>query len=249
MASSTYIIDPFPKLVMPISTLIGPEHSAAAATSLPTASSTAVTDSASSNSTPLLPAVSGHSTSGTATTSISGHSTSVSGNFAVPATSIAIPDSASSNLATVSGSIFDVVPAGLHPISTAGVPLAAVRRSSRHENKRASEEVNEDEDFMDVMLSILQDDAQPFPGRDADTVNKATCLFQPERFLTTHENFDVNGKNYEYMRLVVGGECALQVFQLTLASLLHGFDVETQLNEPVDMSEGIGLSFVKASPT
>ncbi|KAL5777892.1 hypothetical protein ACOSP7_010823 [Xanthoceras sorbifolium] len=45
-----------------------------------------------------------------------------------------------------------------------------------HKRNRASGETKEDEDFMDVMLSILQDDAQLFSGRDADTVNKATCL-------------------------------------------------------------------------
>ncbi|KAL5777889.1 hypothetical protein ACOSP7_010815 [Xanthoceras sorbifolium] len=45
-----------------------------------------------------------------------------------------------------------------------------------HKKKRASGEVNEDEDFMDVMLTILQDEANLFPGRDVDTINKATCL-------------------------------------------------------------------------
>ncbi|KAI9201438.1 hypothetical protein LWI28_023585 [Acer negundo] len=41
-----------------------------------------------------------------------------------------------------------------------------------HKKKRASGEAREDEDFMDVMITILQDDPQLFPGRDADTVNK-----------------------------------------------------------------------------
>ncbi|KAL5780388.1 hypothetical protein ACOSQ2_011125 [Xanthoceras sorbifolium] len=237
-----------------------------------------------------------------------------------------------------------------------------------HKRNRASGETKEDEEFMDLMLSILQDDAQLFSGRDADTVNKATCLnmilaatdttmvtltwaltlllnncnvfkkvqneldtqvgserlvneldiknlvylqailketmrlypagplsvphessedctvsgyhvpaqtrllinlwkihrdpdvwsdpceFQPERFLTTHKDFDVRGKSYEYMpfssgrRMCPGVSFALQVLQLTLASLLHGFDIETQSNEQVDTSEGIGLTFVKASP-
>ncbi|TXG52310.1 hypothetical protein EZV62_021479 [Acer yangbiense] len=105
-----------------------------------------------------------------------------------------------------------------------------------HKKKKASGETKEDEDFMDVMISILQDDPQLFPGRDADYANKATCL------------------NYEYMsfssgrRMCPGGSFALQVLQLTLASLIHGFDLETQSNEPIDTSEGIGLTFVKASP-
>ncbi|KAK2660430.1 hypothetical protein Ddye_006963 [Dipteronia dyeriana] len=237
-----------------------------------------------------------------------------------------------------------------------------------HKRKRASGETKEDEDFMDVMMTILQDDAQLFPGRDVDTVNKATCLtmilaatdtttvtltwaltlllnhrdilknaqneldtrvgserqvkesdiknlvylqailketmrlypagplsiphesmedctvsgyhipaqtrllvnlwkihrdpavwsdpceFQPERFLTTHKDFDVRGQNFEYMpfgsgrRMCPGVSFALQVSQLTLASLIHGFDFETQSNEAVDTSEGIGLTFVKATP-
>ncbi|KAJ4701845.1 Cytochrome P450 [Melia azedarach] len=44
-----------------------------------------------------------------------------------------------------------------------------------HKRKRDSSEVTEEEDFMDVMLSVL-DDAEQFHGRDADTVIKATCL-------------------------------------------------------------------------
>ncbi|KAK3231504.1 hypothetical protein Dsin_003385 [Dipteronia sinensis] len=237
-----------------------------------------------------------------------------------------------------------------------------------HKKKRASGEAREDEDFMDVMITILQDDPQLFPGRDADTVNKATCLamilaasdtttvtltwvltlllnhpnvlkkaqqeldihvgserqvnesdiknlvylqaiiketlrlypagplsvphesmedctvsgyhvpartrllvnlwriqrdpavwsdpceFKPERFLTTHKDFDVRGNNHEYTpfssgrRMCPGVSFALQVLQLTLASLIHGFDLETQSNEAVDTSEGIGLTYVKASP-
>ncbi|KAK2660429.1 hypothetical protein Ddye_006962 [Dipteronia dyeriana] len=237
-----------------------------------------------------------------------------------------------------------------------------------HKKKRASGEVKDDEDFMDVMMTILRDDRQLFPGRDADTVNKATCLamilaatdtttvtltwaltlllnhrsilrkaqneldtqvglerqvnesdiknlvylqailketmrlypaaplslphestedctvsgyhipaqtqlfvnlwkiqrdpavwsdpceFQPERFLTTHKDFDVRGQHFEYLpfgsgrRMCPGMSFALQVLQLTLASLIHGFDLETQSNEAVDTSEGIGLTLVKASP-
>ncbi|KAK3231511.1 hypothetical protein Dsin_003392 [Dipteronia sinensis] len=80
------------------------------------------------------------------------------------------------------------------------------------------------------------------------------CEFQPERFLTTHKDFDVRGQNFEYMsfssgrRMCHGVSFALQVLQLTLASLIHGFDLETQSNESVDTSEGKRLTFVKASP-
>ncbi|KAK3231508.1 hypothetical protein Dsin_003389 [Dipteronia sinensis] len=80
------------------------------------------------------------------------------------------------------------------------------------------------------------------------------CEFQPERFLSTHKDFDVRGQNYEYIpfssgrRMCPGVSFALQVLQLTLASLIHGFDLETQSNEAVDTSEGIGLTLAKASP-
>ncbi|KAJ4701844.1 Cytochrome P450 [Melia azedarach] len=235
-----------------------------------------------------------------------------------------------------------------------------------HKRKRDSGEMKGEEDFMDVMLSIL-DDAEQFPGRDADTINKATCLafilaaadttavtliwvlslllnhrdvlkkaqvefdiqigtkrqvseadikklvylqailkeamrlypagplavpheamedcivnnyyvpagtrlllniwkihrdpriwsepskFQPERFLTTHKDFDFRGQNFEYIPFSSGRrKCpavsfALQVMQLTLAALLHGFELETPSDEPVvDIGEGIGLTLVKA---
>ncbi|KAJ0025698.1 hypothetical protein Pint_08878 [Pistacia integerrima] len=44
-----------------------------------------------------------------------------------------------------------------------------------HKSKRVSSEMKEEEDFMDVMLSLL-DDPNEFPDRDVDTVIKATCL-------------------------------------------------------------------------
>ncbi|KAK1564920.1 hypothetical protein Q3G72_014716 [Acer saccharum] len=80
------------------------------------------------------------------------------------------------------------------------------------------------------------------------------CEFLPERFLTTHKDFDVRGRNFEYMpfssgrRICPGVSFALQVAQLTLASLFHGFDLETPFDEAVDMREGIGLSIDKVSP-
>lgn len=45
-----------------------------------------------------------------------------------------------------------------------------------HKRKRISGQAKGSQDFMDVMLSILEDAAQDFPGFDADTINKATCL-------------------------------------------------------------------------
>lgn len=77
--------------------------------------------------------------------------------------------------------------------------------------------------------------------------------FRPERFLTTHKHCDVRGQNYEFIpfgtgrRVCPGISFALQVMQLTLASLLHSFDITTP-NEPVDMTEADGLTNLKATP-
>ncbi|KAK3225156.1 hypothetical protein Dsin_005018 [Dipteronia sinensis] len=52
----------------------------------------------------------------------------------------------------------------------------------------------------------------------------------------------------------LGGECALgvsfalQVAQLTLASLFHGFDLENPFDEAVDTREGMGMTINKVSP-
>ncbi|XVE94791.1 hypothetical protein REPUB_Repub02eG0040000 [Reevesia pubescens] len=80
------------------------------------------------------------------------------------------------------------------------------------------------------------------------------CEFQPERFLTTYKDFDVRGQNFELIpfgsgrRMCPGISFALQVLELTLASLLQGFELGTPLDEPVDMSEAIGLTNLKATP-
>ncbi|XP_060672973.1 cytochrome P450 CYP82D47-like [Ziziphus jujuba] len=78
--------------------------------------------------------------------------------------------------------------------------------------------------------------------------------FRPERFLTTHKAVDVRGQNFELIpfgsgrRMCPGVSLALQFMQLTLAALLHGFDMATPSNEAVDMSEKFGLTNMKASP-
>lgn len=67
--------------------------------------------------------------------------------------------------------------------------------------------------------------------------------FQPERFLTSHKDTDVRGLNFEMIpfgsgrRSCPGVPLALQVLNLTLASLLHSFEVATPSNEAVDMTE------------
>lgn len=78
--------------------------------------------------------------------------------------------------------------------------------------------------------------------------------FRPERFLTTHKDFDVRGQTFEFMpfgsgrRMCPGVSFALQTMSLALASLLQGFNLRTPLDEPVDMTEGLGLTMLKATP-
>ncbi|KAG8654707.1 cytochrome P450 CYP82D47 [Manihot esculenta] len=78
--------------------------------------------------------------------------------------------------------------------------------------------------------------------------------FEPERFLTTHKDYDVRGQHFEFMpfgsgrRMCPGVSFALQVLQLTLATLLQGFDFANPSTEPLDMSESIGLTNLKSTP-
>ncbi|KAK6238844.1 hypothetical protein QUC31_004313 [Theobroma cacao] len=78
--------------------------------------------------------------------------------------------------------------------------------------------------------------------------------FQPERFLTTHADFDVRGQNFEYIPFSSGRRSCpaitfgLQVVHLTLAKLLQGFDIRTPDGKPVDMGEGLGLALPKRTP-
>ncbi|KDP29948.1 hypothetical protein JCGZ_18517 [Jatropha curcas] len=76
--------------------------------------------------------------------------------------------------------------------------------------------------------------------------------FEPERFLSM--NIDVKGKNPELIpfgsgrRMCPGATFALQILNLTLASFLHAFEIETPSGKPVDMSEGTGIINLKATP-
>ncbi|XVE69973.1 hypothetical protein DITRI_Ditri10aG0034100 [Diplodiscus trichospermus] len=80
------------------------------------------------------------------------------------------------------------------------------------------------------------------------------CKFQPERFLTTHKDIDVKGQNFELIpfgsgrRMCPGVSFALQVLELTVASLLQGFEFGMLLDKPVDMTEGFGSTNMKALP-
>ncbi|KAK9189660.1 hypothetical protein WN943_018259 [Citrus x changshan-huyou] len=80
------------------------------------------------------------------------------------------------------------------------------------------------------------------------------CQFQPERFLTRHKDIDVGGQDFELIpfgsgrRMCPAVSFGLQVMQLMLASLVHGFDFTTPSDEPVDMGEAMGLTIAKATP-
>jgi cytochrome P450 len=74
--------------------------------------------------------------------------------------------------------------------------------------------------------------------------------FRPERFLSS--DLDVRGKNFELLpfssgrRMCPAVSFALQVLQLTLANLLHGFEIAT--DESIDMTEKVGLTNLKTTP-
>ncbi|PNX79713.1 cytochrome p450, partial [Trifolium pratense] len=78
--------------------------------------------------------------------------------------------------------------------------------------------------------------------------------FRPERFLTTHKDVDVKGQHFELIpfgsgrRMCPGISFGIQLMQITLATLLHRFDIITPNEGPVDMAEQNGLTTIKASP-
>ncbi|CAN1776802.1 Demethylepipodophyllotoxin synthase [Linum perenne] len=78
--------------------------------------------------------------------------------------------------------------------------------------------------------------------------------FQPDRFLSTHKDMDLKGKNFELMpfgsgrRMCPAANFALQVMHLTVARLLHGFEFRRASTDLVDMTETIGLTNPRAYP-
>ncbi|MED6182742.1 hypothetical protein PIB30_031493 [Stylosanthes scabra] len=78
--------------------------------------------------------------------------------------------------------------------------------------------------------------------------------FRPERFLTTHKDVDLRGQHFELIpfgagrRMCRGISFGLQMVQLTLANVLHGFDIVTADGQLVDMAERVGLTNAKANP-
>ena len=78
--------------------------------------------------------------------------------------------------------------------------------------------------------------------------------FQPERFLTSHADFDVLGQHFELIpfgsgrRSCPGITMALKLLPLVIGRLLQGFDLSTPLNAPVDMREGLSITLAKLTP-
>ncbi|KAJ9186672.1 hypothetical protein P3X46_002218 [Hevea brasiliensis] len=78
--------------------------------------------------------------------------------------------------------------------------------------------------------------------------------FQPQRFLTSHVGVDVRGQHFVLIpfgsgrRSCPGTSFALHALHLTIARLLHAFDLSTPMDQPVDMTEGPGVILPKATP-
>ncbi|KAK7266233.1 hypothetical protein RIF29_18875 [Crotalaria pallida] len=78
--------------------------------------------------------------------------------------------------------------------------------------------------------------------------------FKPERFLTTHKEVDVRGHHFELIpfgsgrRICPGISFGLQMIHLTLASFLHSFEILNASNDPIDMTENLGMSNTKVTP-
>ncbi|KAI3807268.1 hypothetical protein L1987_23193 [Smallanthus sonchifolius] len=79
--------------------------------------------------------------------------------------------------------------------------------------------------------------------------------FQPERFMgLDHQHIDLRGQQFVLVPFGYGrrscpaANFALQVIQLTLARLVHSFDLGQPGGLPVDMTEGPGLTTPKEKP-
>ncbi|KAF5817830.1 putative cytochrome P450 [Helianthus annuus] len=88
-----------------------------------------------------------------------------------------------------------------------------------------------------------------------ETVWRDPSKFQPEWFIGVgHEHIDVRGHQFVLVpfglgrRSCPGISFALQVLHLTLARLVHSFDLGQPGGLPVDMSEGPGMTLPKKKP-
>ncbi|KAJ0802584.1 putative cytochrome P450 [Helianthus annuus] len=78
--------------------------------------------------------------------------------------------------------------------------------------------------------------------------------FKPERFLTSQKEIDLKGNHFELLpfgsgrRMCPGVSFALRVLSLALANLIQQFVINKPSNEPIDMTESLGLTSSKATP-
>ncbi|KAI3686192.1 hypothetical protein L1987_79865 [Smallanthus sonchifolius] len=78
--------------------------------------------------------------------------------------------------------------------------------------------------------------------------------FQPERFLTSHQDIDVKGKHFDLIpfgsgrRMCPGATFALHLLRITLASLIQQFELKPPSMEPIDMSGRFGIIISKKMP-
>ncbi|XP_038897312.1 cytochrome P450 CYP82D47-like [Benincasa hispida] len=78
--------------------------------------------------------------------------------------------------------------------------------------------------------------------------------FRPERFLAIEKNFDVKGQSPQFIpfgagrRICPGISFATQVMQLSLARLLHEFEIKRPSEEPLNMEESVALNITKKIP-
>lgn len=78
--------------------------------------------------------------------------------------------------------------------------------------------------------------------------------FIPERFFTSKKDIDIKGQHFELIpfgsgrRICLGISFALNALQLILANIIHGFELKNPSSEAVDMTEGPGLTNLKATP-
>ncbi|KAL8473578.1 hypothetical protein ACS0TY_030423 [Phlomoides rotata] len=88
--------------------------------------------------------------------------------------------------------------------------------------------------------------------RDPQVWQDDPLEFRPERFLDEH--VDVKGQHFELIpfgagrRICPGINFGLQMLHLVLANLLQAFELSTESDEKVDMTESPGLTNVKATP-
>ncbi|KAI9182046.1 hypothetical protein LWI28_021503 [Acer negundo] len=138
----------------------------------------------------------------------------------------------------------------------------------KHHQRRLNRDTSdhEEKDFIHVLLSAMDDD-KISAHQDANTTINAICLlycdpniwvnpseFIPERFIIDQPNLDIRGLHFECLpfgsgrKKYLGISPAFQVLHLTLAMLLHMFELGTVSETAVDMSEGPGLTVPKATP-